>query len=74
MAGTQAKQVVYRYNGVEASEEVELDDDGTVPVPQKDSIINRKGSRWKVVQTNMQYNASGTRELPILRIFLTDKL
>jgi hypothetical protein len=71
---TQAKQVVYRYNGVASSEEVEVDADGTVQVPDKDSIVTRNGSRWKVVQTNLQFNVSGSKELPILRVFLTDKL
>jgi hypothetical protein len=71
------KQIVYRYNGDESTEEVEFDSDGDQQVPQKDSIITRKGGRWKVVhvitETVGAPHATPTAPVPIHRVFLTNQ-
>lgn len=72
MASKNAKQLLYRYNGVESSEEVEVDTDGEIPVPAKDSIVMRKGKQWKVVHVITE--VAGPRALPVVRIFLTDQV
>jgi hypothetical protein len=49
MGSRDAKQFVYRYNGVESSEEVEVDYDGEVSVPMQNQIVTRKGKAWKAI-------------------------
>ncbi len=69
-----AKQLVYRYNGVEASEEVEVDRDGEIAVPAHGDIVMRKGKEWKVVHIITEQTVAGDRAIPVVRIFLTDQL
>jgi hypothetical protein len=66
------KQFVYRYNGVESSDEVEVDHDGEIPTPNRDDIITRKGKRWKAVHVITQVSSDGS--VPVVRVFLTDQL
>jgi hypothetical protein len=68
-----AKQIVFRYNGDPATEEIDLDMDGDKSVPEKGSVIERKGKRWKVIQVNTETSASEPFQAPIHRVFLTDK-
>ena len=74
MASKNAKQFVYRYNGVEASEEVELDRDGEIAIPKQGDIITRKGKEWKVVAVIVQQTVAGPQTIPVVRVFLTDQL
>lgn len=73
MASKDAKQIVYRYNGVEASEEVELDRDGVIPTPVQGDILTRKGKQWKVIHVITQVTVAGEPALPVVRVFLTDQ-
>jgi hypothetical protein len=66
------KQVVYRYNGVESSEEVEVDHNDEIAVPETGQLMTRKGKTWKVVHVIQQETVAGPRAIPILRIFLAD--
>lgn len=59
----QAKQIVYRYNGDEKTDEEEFDEDGTVPVPTNGPIMTRKGLRWKVVQVNTEQSITNRRQV-----------
>ena len=68
------KQIVFRYNGDPTTEEIDLDMDGDKSVPEQGSIIERKGERWKVVQINVEKNVTEPFEVPIHRVFLTNKL
>ena len=68
------KQIVFRYNGDAASEDIDLDMDGDKSVPQQGSIIERKGERWKVVQVNVERSVTEPFEVPIHRVFLTNEL
>ena len=68
-----AKQIVFRYNGDPATEEIDLDMDGEKSVPEKGSVIERKGKRWRVVQVNTETSAGEPFQAPIHRVFLTDK-
>lgn len=69
----EAKQIVYRYDGDEKSEEVEFDRDGEVRIPKPFEIINRKGKEWKVVHIITEQNlAQGA--VPVYRIFLSSSL
>jgi hypothetical protein len=69
-----AKQIVFRYNGDPTTEEIDLDMDGEKSVPEQDSIIDRKGERWKVVQVNVETSMAEPFEVPIHRVFLINKL
>lgn len=66
-----AKQIVYRYNGDEASEELEVDLDGEVLLPQTGEFTIRKGKQWKAIHRIVE--SSGAGAIPIIRIFLTDQ-
>lgn len=69
-----AKQIVFRYNGDPNTEEIDLDMDGEKSVPQQNSVVHRKGERWKVVQVNVERNPKEPFEVPIHRVFLSNKL
>ena len=69
-----AKQIVFRYNDDPTTEEIDLDMDGDKSVPKQGSFVERKGERWKVVQVNVETNVSEPFEVPIHRVFLTNKL
>lgn len=45
MSAKDAKQFVYRYNGVQSSEEVEQDLDGEMVVPQRDQVTGAADTR-----------------------------
>lgn len=64
-----AKQIAYRYNGDENSEEFEVDLDGEVLLPQTGEFMIRKGKEWKAVHRIIE--SSGAEAIPIIRIFLT---
>jgi hypothetical protein len=66
------RQFVYRYNGDATTDEVEVDAVGEMPVPEKGSIITRKGTFCKVVEVNSQFSTN-RRGLPIHRVFLTNQ-
>jgi hypothetical protein len=72
MSRKNVKQLVYRYNGVESSDEVEVDHDGEVPTPNQGDILFRKGTRWKAVHVITQVSSDGS--VPVVRVFLTDQL
>ena len=74
MARNNAKQLVYRYNGVEASEEVEVDRDGEIGLPKQGNVITRKGKEWKVVHVIIQETVAGEPAIPVVRVFLSDQL
>jgi hypothetical protein len=69
-----AKQIVFRYNGDPTSEEIDLDMDGDKSVPERGSLIDRRGERWKVVQVNVERSVTEPFEVPIHRVFLTNKV
>jgi hypothetical protein len=69
-----AKQIVFRYNGDPATEEIDLDMDGEKSVPEQGSFIARKGERWKVVQVKVETSVTEPFEVPIHRVFLTNNL
>jgi hypothetical protein len=69
-----AKQIVFRYNGDPATEEIDLDMDGDKSVPEQGSFIERKGEQWKVVQVNVEANVSEPFQAPIHRVFLTNEM
>jgi hypothetical protein len=68
------KQIVYRYNGDPTTEEIDLDMDGDKSVPEQGSFVERNGGRWKVVQVNVEMSVAEPFEVPIHRVFLTNKL
>ena len=68
-----AKQIIFRYNGDPSTEEIDLDMDGDKSAPKQDSFVERKGERWKVVQVNVEKNLAEPFEVPIYRVFLTNK-
>ena len=66
------KQIVYRYNGVENSEEVEVDREGAIEIPERHGIITRNHKNWKAVHIFTEIG--GEERLPLVRVFLTDQL
>jgi hypothetical protein len=66
-----AKQIVFRYDGDPTTEEIDLDMDGDKSAPKQGSIIERKGTRWKVTQVTVERNAAEPFEVPTYRVFLT---
>lgn len=71
MAVKMAKQFVYRYNGVESSDEVEQDLAGEMEVPAKDGFLNIKGKIWRV--NHVITERSRKSAIPVVRLFLTDQ-
>ena len=69
-----AKQIVFRYNDDPTTEEIDLDMDGDKSVPKQGSFVERKGERWKVVQVNVEKNLAEPFEVPVHRVFVTNKL
>ena len=67
----QGKQLVFRYNGDKASEDLEMDLLEEIPVPTKGSVVERKGSRWSVAEVMVEQMAGDRLALPIYRVFLT---
>ena len=72
MGNAPGKQIIYRYNGNPASEEIEVDWHGEVGLPAQGSIIERKRSSWKVLAVLTETSVTNPNEFPIHRIFLTD--
>jgi hypothetical protein len=70
MSAKNAKQIVYRYNGDENSEELEVDLDGEVILPQPGEFMIRKGKQWKAVHRVVE--SSGAGAIPVVRLFLSD--
>lgn len=65
-----AKQVMYRYNGDDANNEVEVDRDGEIPHYKDGEIIQRKGKPWKVGRVLVQHTGDN---IPVHIVDLTDK-
>jgi len=72
MSAKNAKQFVFRYDGIAASDEIVEDLDGVLQTPEKDHIIHCKNRPWKVVHVITQISGSGA--IPVVRVFLTDEL
>jgi hypothetical protein len=70
MRGGHAKQVVYRYNGHQSSDEIEFDAHGDLLFAKGD-IIRRPEKNWKVESTRLEENR-GRRPLPSLLVCLVD--
>ncbi len=69
-----AKQIVFRYNGDPASDEVEVDLNGEASIPEKGWVIKRKDKSWSVVQVNVETSLSAEGPTPVVLVFLTDQL
>jgi hypothetical protein len=67
------KQIVYRYNGIAATDETEVDLHGEQPVPEKDRVLERAGRDWKIVTVMLEQSVSDPKALPVYRVFLTDQ-
>jgi hypothetical protein len=68
-----AKEIMYVYNGNEATAEVEFDAEGTFPEPPDGSIMKRNGKQWKVARTSVESEAAEPKMTPVLKINLTDQ-
>ena len=71
MGARDTKQIIFRFNGDETSEEIEIDFDGDIVLPQPGELMIRKGKTWKAVQRVIERSGAGA--MPIIRLFLTDK-
>jgi hypothetical protein len=65
---TNAKQVVYYYDGNQAKPDVEPDLLGNVLVPANGSLITRHGKSWKVARVIEDLASDG--RLPVFKVFL----
>ena len=66
------KQIIYRYNGDEKSDDVLHDLRGDVEVPQKGSLIERNGRTWKVFHLLELQTMEGEVPIDLYRVFLTE--
>jgi hypothetical protein len=65
-----ARHFVYRYNGNADADEVEFDRDGKMPIPKQNSLILRKGLRWRVTSVQVEATETASVAVPIFRVFL----
>ncbi len=65
-----AKMIVFRYDGDSRSEETEYDHNGEMPFYQADQIVFSKGKRWRVVAVIK--DTTGPKALPVHRVFLEE--
>lgn len=68
------RQIVFRYNGNPEIDDVELDQFGEVQLPQKGSVVERKGQKWKVVEINIETSVTQPAMIPICRVFLSNQV
>ena len=68
-----AKQIVFRYNDDPTADEIDLDMDGEKHTPAQGSFVDRKGERWRVVQVKVETDPSEPFEVPVHRVFLSNK-
>lgn len=65
-----ARHFVYRYGNNVDTDEVEFDRDGEMTIPKQNSVLQRKGARWKVVSVQVEAPESASAAVPIFRVFL----
>jgi hypothetical protein len=68
-----ARHFVYRYNGDADADEVEFDGNGEMPIPKQNSVIVRKGLRWRVTAVQVEATETASAAEPIFRVFLERK-
>ena len=66
------KQVVYRCNGDAKTDEVEVDRDGEISVPNQGDVLVRKGKNWKVAAIMTEMSVTDPQQYPVVRVFLGD--
>lgn len=66
------KQIVYRYNGDEHSDETVIDRDGDMRIPVQHEVLKRHGKPWKVFVVRTVETAAGPKAVPVYRVFLTE--
>lgn len=71
---SEACQYVFRYNGDEKTDEVEVDLRGDMEMPARGQIITRKGKQWKVVMVSTTRELSPRPPVPVHRVMLTDNI
>jgi hypothetical protein len=64
------KQIVYRYNGDEHSDETVFDRDGDMQIPVHHEVLQRHGKGWKVFA--VQRVETVAIAIPVYRVFLTE--
>jgi hypothetical protein len=69
-----AKQVIYRYDAIEAESEFIHDLNGQIPTPAKGEIISRKGRQWKVVHVVTKTSTDPKGPIPVVTINTTSNL
>ena len=63
------KQLLYIYDGDQTKlDDIEIDIDGELRVPEKHDIIERKGKAWEVIQITKETALDG--RLPVYQIYL----
>jgi hypothetical protein len=67
-------QYVFRYNGDQNTQDVVPDLDGTMPMPVRGEIIQRKGKPWKVVHVSTEQVISPNPPIPVHTVSLTSDL
>jgi hypothetical protein len=66
------KKFIFRYNGDAQKEETVVDVRGNDPIPEKNSVIYRRGRLWNVIDVH-RTSSGGNRELPVYRVFLQEQ-
>jgi len=65
-----ARHFVYRYDGHAESDEAVFDRHGETPIPKQNSVIERKGSSWRVASVQVEATEVASKAVPIFRVFL----
>jgi hypothetical protein len=65
-------EIVYRYNGDPASDEMEVHASLGVVLPHTHSVIERKGKAWEVSKVEVVPCVNEMTRIPVYRICLTE--
>lgn len=63
------KQIAYHYDSVFKDEDTQVDTDGSLRVPEKGQIIEKRGERWNVVHVTVEHRSDGS--LPVHKVYLS---
>jgi hypothetical protein len=72
MKQSQGKQIVYRYDGDQSTQQTVSDRAGTMRTPSVGAIVNRKGKEWLVVNVHHDLDMKGPLAVAIHHVFLTE--
>ena len=70
---SEARDLVFFYNGIEAADETILNLPVDQPLPENGGLMRRGGRVWKVVEVTRTNPPSTTARNVVYRVFLSDE-